>query len=56
MEDYISYKKLRAEVRKLSRTIKTKDWDKFVKSLEHDITGAQRIGFKIFKKTENGGK
>jgi hypothetical protein len=36
-------KKLREEVRKLSRTIKRQDWDTFVKSLEYDITEAQRI-------------
>jgi hypothetical protein len=48
-EDYISYKKLRAEVRKLSRTIKRPARDKFVKSLEHDVTGAQRIEFKTSK-------
>jgi hypothetical protein len=50
-EDYISYKKLRAEVRKLSKTKKKRqDWVKFVKPLEHDTTEAQRIGFKTFIK------
>ena len=28
------------------------DWDKFVKTLETDITGAQRRGFKIFKQLQ----
>ena len=28
------------------------DWDKFVKTLERDITGTQRRGFKIFKQLQ----
>jgi hypothetical protein len=28
------------------------DWEKFVKSLERDITGTQRLGFKIFKQLQ----
>jgi hypothetical protein len=49
---YIKYKKRRAEVTRLTRKIRRDDWDKFVKSLEHDITGTQRRGFKIFKKLQ----
>jgi hypothetical protein len=47
-----SVQKLQAEVRKRSRTIRRQDWDKFVKTLEHDITGEHRIQFKIFKKLQ----
>jgi hypothetical protein len=28
------------------------DWEKFVKSLEREITGTQRLGFKIFKQLQ----
>ena len=28
------------------------DWDKFLKTLERDITGTQRRGFKIFKQLQ----
>jgi hypothetical protein len=38
------------KVRKLSRTIKRQDWSKVINTLEHDVTGAQRNVFKIFKK------
>ena len=31
---------------------KREDWDKYVKTLERDITGTQRRGFKIFKKPQ----
>ncbi|KAJ4434064.1 hypothetical protein ANN_16383 [Periplaneta americana] len=30
-------------------TIAEKSWEEFIKRLEHDITGPQRFGFKIFK-------
>jgi hypothetical protein len=43
--DYIKYKKLRTEVRKVSRKICREDWNKYVKLLEHDITGPQTTGF-----------
>jgi hypothetical protein len=49
-QQHIKYKKLRAEVRKLTRKTRRDDWNKYVKSLECDITGPQRIGFKILKK------
>ena len=56
MEQYIEYKKHRAIVRKMTRKQRRDDWDKFVKTLERDITGTQRDitgtqrrGFKIFK-------
>jgi hypothetical protein len=48
----IQHQKLSAKVRKLSRKYRRADWDKFVKSLERDITGPQRRGFKIFKKLQ----
>jgi len=46
---YIEYKRHRAVVRKMTRRQRRDDWDKFVKTLERDITGTQRRGFKIFK-------
>jgi hypothetical protein len=51
-QQHITYKKLRAEVRKITRRIRRNDWDKFVKSLGRDITGPQRRGFKILKKLQ----
>jgi hypothetical protein len=45
-------KKLRAEVHKLTRKIRREDWDAFVKRLGRDITGAQRMGFKVLKKLQ----
>jgi len=33
----------------MTRKQRRDDWDKFVKTLERDITGTQRRGFKIFK-------
>ena len=52
MEHYIEYKKHRAIVRKITRNQRRDDWDKFVKTLERDITGTQRRGFKIFKQLQ----
>jgi len=49
VEHYTEYKKHRAIVRKMTRKQRRDDWDKFVKTLERDITGTQRQGFKIFK-------
>jgi hypothetical protein len=51
-QQHIKYKKLRAEVSKITRRIWQNDWDKFVKSLEQDITDPQRRGFKILKKPQ----
>jgi len=39
---YIEYKRLRAIVRKKKRSQRRDDWDKFVKTLERDISGTQR--------------
>jgi len=33
----------------MTRRKRRDDWDKFLKTLERDITGTQRRGFKIFK-------
>ena len=52
VEHYIEYKKHREIVRKMTRSQRRDDWDKFVKTLERDITGTQRRGFKIFKKLQ----
>ena len=52
MERYTEYKKHRAIVRKMTRKQRREDWDKFVKTLERDITGTQRRGFKIFKQLQ----
>jgi len=49
---YIEYKRNRAIVRKMTRSQRRDDWDKFVKTLERDITGTQRRGFKIFKQLQ----
>ena len=49
VEHCIEYKKHRAIVRKMTRRQRREDWDKFIKTLERDITGTQRRGFKIFK-------
>jgi hypothetical protein len=38
VEDYIEYKRYRAIVRKITRKQRRDDWDKFVKTLERDIT------------------
>jgi len=46
---YIEYKRHRAIIRKMKRRQKTDDWNKFMKTLESNITGTQRQGFKIFK-------
>ena len=48
MDYYIEYKRHRAIVRKMTRSQRRDDWDKFVKILERNITGTQRRGFKIF--------
>ena len=39
-------------MRKMTRSQRREDWDKFVKTLERDITGTQRRGFKIFKQLQ----
>jgi len=63
VEHYIEYIKHRAIVRKMTQRQRRDDWDKFIKTLERDITGTQRDitgtrrditgtrrrGFKIFK-------
>ena len=36
----------------MTRSQRRDDWDKFVKTLERDITGTQRRGFKIFKQLQ----
>ena len=36
----------------MKRSQRRDDWDKFVKTLERDITGTQRRGFKIFKQLQ----
>jgi hypothetical protein len=45
-------KKHRAIVRKMTRRQRREDWDKFVKTLERDITGTPRRGFKIYKQLQ----
>ena len=59
----IEYKRHRAIVRKMAQRQRRDDWDKFVKTLERDITGTQRDitgtqrrGFKIFKQLQLQGK
>jgi peptidoglycan hydrolase CwlO-like protein len=39
---YVEYKKHRAIARKMTRRQRRDDWDKFVKTLERDMTGTQR--------------
>jgi len=46
---YIEYNTHRAIVRKMTRRQRRVDWDKYVKTLETDISGTQSRGFKIFK-------
>jgi hypothetical protein len=36
----------------MTRKQRRDDWEKFVKSLERDITGKQKLGFKIFKQLQ----
>ena len=36
----------------MTRSQRRDDWDKFVKTLERDVTGTQRRGFKIFKQLQ----
>jgi hypothetical protein len=52
VEHYIEYKKHRAILRKMTQRQRRDDWDKFVKTLERDITGTQRQGFEIFKQLQ----
>ena len=52
MEHYTEYKKHRVIVRKITRKRRRDDRDKFVKTLERDLTGAQTRGFKIFKQLQ----
>jgi len=47
MEHYIEYKKTQSNGFKMTRRQRRDDWDKFVKTMERDITGTQRRGFKI---------
>jgi len=49
---YIEYKRHRAILRKMTRSQRKDDWDKFVKTLERNIIGTQRRGFKIFKQLQ----
>jgi len=49
---YIEYKRHRAIGRKITRRQRRDDWDKFVKTLERDITGTQRRGCEIFKQLQ----
>jgi hypothetical protein len=52
VEHFTEYKKQRAIVRTMTQKQRG-DWEKFVKSLERDITGMQqRRGFKIFKQLQ----
>jgi len=52
VEHYTEYKRHPTIVRKMTRKQRRDDWDKFVKTLERDITGTQRRGFKIFKQLQ----
>ena len=52
VEYYVEYKRHRAIVRKMTRRQRRDDWDKYVKTLERDITETQRRGFKIFKQLQ----
>jgi hypothetical protein len=52
VEHFIEYKNQQAIVRKITRKQWRDDWEKFVKSLERDITGKQRLGFQIFKQLQ----
>jgi len=36
----------------MARRQRRKNWNKFVKTLERDITGTQRRGFKIFEQLQ----
>jgi len=36
----------------MTRRQRRHDWDKFIKTLERDITGTQKQGFKIFKQLQ----
>ena len=36
----------------MTRRQRRDDWDKFVKTLERDITGTQKRGFKVFKQLQ----
>jgi hypothetical protein len=49
-QQHIKYKGLTAEIRKLTRSIRRDDLNIFVKSLDRDITGPERRGFKTLKK------
>jgi hypothetical protein len=42
----IKYRKLRVEVKKLTRRVPRSYWDKYVRTLEHQLTGPKR---KVFK-------
>jgi preprotein translocase subunit Sss1 len=43
-------KKIQVTMKRLSRKTRSQDWEKFIKSLKRNITGAQRIGLKIYYK------
>jgi hypothetical protein len=51
-EHYTEYRKHRAIVRKRTRRQGRDDWDKFIKTLESEITGTRRRSFKIFKQLQ----
>jgi hypothetical protein len=50
LEDHTLYKKARAKARLQCRKMNHESWEAFVKRTEHDVTGAQQMRFKIFKK------
>jgi hypothetical protein len=41
-------KELEPKVRSLSRQVDTELWEIFLKRIEHGVTGAKRVGFKVF--------
>ena len=52
MEYYTEYKRHRAIVWKMTRRQRRDNWDKFVKTLEKDITRTQKGDFKISKQLQ----
>ncbi|GFG35870.1 hypothetical protein Cfor_05242 [Coptotermes formosanus] len=54
IEDRIEYKHKRAIVRKLSRKLQNESWELFIRNLEKDVKGAQRYGFKVFRRLQEG--
>jgi hypothetical protein len=49
LEDHILYKKATAKARLQHTKMDHKSWEAFFKRIEHDVTGAQQMSFKIFK-------